>query len=107
MGKRGNINFPYFLYWIKDDMKYKIFISGVQKELKTERRAIKKYILGDALFSEYFDVFLFEDAPAKSKSAEKSYLDEVRKSDIYIGILGNQYGCVGKTKISPTETEFK
>jgi len=88
-------------------MKYKIFISGVQKELKTERRAIKKYILNDALFSEYFDVFLFEDAPAKSKSAEKSYLDAVRKSDIYIGILGNQYGDVGKIKISPTEAEFK
>ena len=87
-------------------MKYKIFISGVQKEFKTERRAIKKYILDDALFSEYFDVFLFEDAPAKSKSAEKSYLDEVRKSDIYIGILGNQYGS-SKAKISPTEAEFK
>jgi len=88
-------------------MKYRIFVSGVQKELKAERRAIKKYILDDALFSEYFDVFLFEDAPAKSKSAEKSYLDEVRKSDIYIGILGNQYGGAGKTKISPTEAEFK
>ena len=31
-------------------MKYKIFISGAQKELKVERRAIKDYILGDALF---------------------------------------------------------
>ncbi|GEM_PF-3260203 len=38
-------------------MKYKIFISGIQKELKTERRAIKNYIFEDALFSEYFDVF--------------------------------------------------
>jgi len=51
--------------------KYKIFISGVQKELKEECRAIKKLILEDALHSEYFDVFLFEDVPAKSKSAEK------------------------------------
>lgn len=88
-------------------MKYKIFISGAQKELKIERRAIKDYILGDALFSEYFDVFLFEDAPAKSKSAKKSYLEEVRKCNIYIGILGNKYGATKKTKISPTEAEFK
>lgn len=51
--------------------KDKIFVSGTQKELKTERRAIKDFILGDVLLLEYFDVFLFEDAPAKSKLAEK------------------------------------
>ena len=39
--------------------KYKIFVSGVQKELKQERRAIKDFIINDALLSEYFDVFLF------------------------------------------------
>jgi len=27
--------------------KYKVFISGVQKELKAERRALKDFILGD------------------------------------------------------------
>ena len=68
--------------------RYKIFISGVQKELKAERRAVKDFIIKDVLLSEYFDVFLFEDSPAKSKSAEKAYIDEVRKSDIYIGLLG-------------------
>lgn len=87
--------------------KYRIFISGVQKELKTERRAIKEYILGDVLFSEYFDVFLFEDAPARSRSAETAYLEEVCKSDIYIGILGEQYGSFSKGKASPTEIEFR
>lgn len=76
-------------------MKYKIFISGAQKELQAERRAIKRYILDDALFSEYFDIFLFEDSPAKSKPAETIYLEEVRKSDIYIGVLGQKYGATG------------
>lgn len=85
---------------------YKIFVSSVQKELKEERRAIKNFILNDALLSEYFDVFLFEAAPAKSKSAETAYLEEVRKSDIYIGILGTKYGSTAKGKISPTETGF-
>ncbi|MBU1674136.1 DUF4062 domain-containing protein [Patescibacteria group bacterium] len=84
----------------------KFFVSGVQKELKEERRAIKNFILNDALLSEYFDVFLFEDAPAKSKSAETAYLEEVRRSNIYIGILGTKYGSTAKGKISPTETEF-
>ena len=86
--------------------KYKIFVSGVQKELKQERRAIKDFIINDALLSEYFDVFLFEDAPAKSKPAEKSYLKEVKKSDIYMGLLGIKYGSSVKSKISPTKAEF-
>jgi len=87
-------------------MKYKIFISGAQKELKEERRAVKEFVREDVLLSEYFDVFLFEDSPATSKSAQTAYIEEVRKSDIYIGILGQQYGGAGKVKISPTEAEF-
>ncbi|MBI5573808.1 MAG: DUF4062 domain-containing protein [Elusimicrobia bacterium] len=88
-------------------MKYKIFVSGVQKELKTERRAVKDSILSDVLLSEYFDVFLFEDSPAKSHSTETAYLEEVRRSEMYIGILGDKYGSAGKDKISPTEAEFR
>lgn len=37
-----------------------------------ERRAVKDFVLKDPLLSEYLDMFLFEDAPAKSKSAEKA-----------------------------------
>jgi predicted HTH transcriptional regulator len=88
-------------------MKYKIFVSGTQKELKKERRTVKEFIREDVLLSEYFDIFLFEDSPAKSKSAETAYIEEVRKSDIYIGILGQKYGGTGKGKISPTEAEFR
>lgn len=87
--------------------KYKIFVSGVQKELKTERRAVKEFVRKDVLLSEYFDVFLFEDAPAKSKSAEKAYIEEVWKGDVYIGILGRKYGSSGKGSLSPTEAEFR
>jgi hypothetical protein len=50
--------------------------------------------------------YIFEDAPAKSKCAEKAYHDEVAGCDIYIGILGNQYGC-GKGSVSATEAEFR
>ncbi|MBI4651326.1 DUF4062 domain-containing protein [Candidatus Desantisbacteria bacterium] len=74
--------------------KYKIFISSVLKELKEERRAVKQFILKDPLLSEYFDVFLFEDSPAKSKSVEKAYLEEVGKCDIYLGIFGSEYGSL-------------
>ena len=54
--------------------KYKIFVSGAQKELKTERSAVKNFILNDPLLVEYFNIFLFEDSPAKGKSAESVYL---------------------------------
>ena len=45
-------------------MKERIFISSVQKELAAERRAIRDFVRGDALLGQYFEVFLFEDAPA-------------------------------------------
>lgn len=87
--------------------KYKIFISGVQKELKEERRAVKDFVSNDVLLRDHFDVFLFENHPAKGKSPENAYLDEVRGCDVYIGILGERYGSVEKGKTSPTETEFR
>ncbi len=87
--------------------QYKIFVSGVQKELKEERRTIKDLIQKNSLLMDHFDVFLFEDSPARSKSAQHSYLAEVRDCDIYIGVLGNQYGNVTKGKLSPVEEEFR
>lgn len=88
-------------------MKYKIFVSGVQKELKEERFAVKEIIAENVLLKEYFKVFLFEDSPAKSKSAKTAYLEEVRRCDIYLGILGNEYSAVNKNKPSATEQEFR
>lgn len=41
--------------------KYRIFISGVQKELKQERRAVKDFVCKDALLRKHFDAFLFEE----------------------------------------------
>lgn len=87
--------------------KYKVFVSAVQKELKNERRAVKDFILENPLLKEYFAVFLFEDLPAKSRSAEKAYLDEVHKSDVYLGIWGDEYGKIGKDNMSAIEKEFR
>lgn len=88
-------------------MKYKVFVSGVQKELQDERFAVKELIAEHVLLKEYFKVFLFEDSPAKGKSAKSAYFDEVRKCDIYLGILGNEYGAVNRSNISATEQEFR
>ncbi len=87
--------------------KYKIFISGVQKELFLERKAVKELIYENILLNDYFHIFLFEDVPATSKSAKDLYLDEVQNCTIYIGLFGYEYGNLGKDKISATEAEFR
>lgn len=86
---------------------YRIFVSGVQKELKQERLAVKELVSENILLKEHFTVFLFEEQPAKSKPAGKAYLEEVNKRDVYIGIFGKRYGSVGAQGVSATEREFR
>jgi len=87
--------------------KFKVFVSGNQKELKEERLAVEEAILGTAILRKFFDVFIFEELPAKGKPPVLTYLKEVDGSDIYIGIIGNEYGTKGKDGLSPTEREFR
>jgi len=84
----------------------RIFISSAQKELATERAALRDYLRGDALLRRFFEVFLFEDLPATDRRADAVYLAEVKKSDIYLGIFGNDYGPENPQGLSPTEREF-
>lgn len=87
-------------------MIFKIFVSGNQTELKEERMAIKETISGTPIIKDFFDPFLFEDVPATGRDAVSTYLEEVKRSDIYIGILGNSYGKKCGNNISATETEY-
>lgn len=87
--------------------QYRIFISANQKELREERIAVKEVILDNSTLREFFEVFLFEDLPAKGKSPISTYLKQVDNSDIYIGIIGSEYGVKGKDGLSPTEREFR
>ncbi len=84
----------------------KIFISSVQIEFSKERQNLYDYISTDALLGRFFEPFIFENLPALNVSAEKAYLTQVKKSDIYLGIFGKQYGKEDKEGISPTEHEY-
>jgi len=87
--------------------RYKIFISSVQKELASERRAIKDFVIHDALLSRFVsEVFLFENIPAADRRPDNIYLDKVEQCDIYLAILGNEYGWKNEEGKSPTELEF-
>lgn len=88
-------------------MKSKVFISGNQTEFREERRATKDFIINDPTLNHLFNVFLFEDLPAKGKSPSSVYLEEVGSSEIYIGIIGNNYGSTDSKGLSHTEREFE
>ena len=84
----------------------RIFISSVQKEFAREREALRDYLRGDPLMRRFFDVFLFEDAPASDQRPDQLYLDEVERCDLYVGLFGNDYGAEDSEGVSPTEREF-
>ena len=84
----------------------RIFVSSVQKELASERVALRDYIRSDPLLKRFFDVFLFEDLPAADRRADEVYLQEVGDCDIYLGLFANEYGREDGDGLSPTEREF-
>lgn len=83
-----------------------VFISSVQREFADERRAICDHLTHDPLMRRFFDPFLFEDLPASDRRPEDVYLDEVRGSEIYVGLFGREYGSADAGGPSPTEQEF-
>ena len=86
--------------------KIRVFISSVQKEFANERQSLFCYLQSDPLLGLFFEPFLFENLPAIDQKAETAYLNEVLKSDIYIGLFGSDYGFEDADGISPTEREF-
>ena len=84
----------------------RIFVSSVQSEFEEERRALRNYVHDDVLVRRFFDVFLFEDTPAADRRPDQLYLDEVARSDIYLGLFGSEYGSEDREGVSPTEREF-
>ncbi len=84
----------------------RVFVSSVQKELADERAAVRDFLHGDALLRRFFEPFLFEDLPAADRRADEVYLDEVRRCDLYLGLLGDEYGSEDAGGLSPTEREF-
>lgn len=88
-------------------MKYRIFISSVQREFVAERKLLADYIRKDAILGRFFDVFLFEDVPAQERPASAVYLSEVDECDIYLCLLGKTYGNTDRRGVSATEREYE
>ena len=84
----------------------RIFVSSPQQEFAREREALHEYFETDALMRKFFRAFLFEYAAASAQQPDQLYLDEVKRSDLYVGLFGSEYGSLDDTGLSPTEREF-
>ena len=87
-------------------MKYEVFISSNQREFEKERQIIKKHFEEDYFLKSFFNPFLFEFSPASGLSPETTFFEKVRKSDVYIGLIGSDYGTVKENGLSATEEEY-
>lgn len=87
--------------------KLKVFISSVQSEFAKERERVFRYLQTDTLMSSFFEPVMFENLPASHHAPDKVYLEEVEHSQVYLGLLGQQYGFVTAAGLSPTELEYE
>lgn len=88
-------------------MKLKVFVSSVQKEFEYERREIANLVAQDPLLSKYFKVLLFDEIPAADSPAQDSIVRAVDDSDVFIMLIGREYGYAGKEGFSFTEQEYR
>jgi len=86
--------------------KMRVFVSSVQDELVNERTAILELVNTDSFLSKHVEAVLFEHQPARTLPAEDAYLSDLETCDVYMGILGYQYGDVGDDGLSPTHREY-
>ena len=88
-------------------MVRKIFISSVQRELSAERKAIVDLVSDNPQLARFFSTFAFEfDVPASDKRTDEVYLAELAVSDLYVGIIGSDYGGLTSDGVSATESEY-
>lgn len=85
---------------------FKVFISSNQTEFAEYRQLINKEFEKDFFLKSFFKPFLFENSPSSGLSPENTYFEEVRNSDIYIGLIGSEYGTIKESGLSATEEEY-
>lgn len=84
-----------------------IFVSSVQKELENERIAVTELVASDPFLGRYVRPVLFEQMPGSSLSAQDAYLSALGGCEVYLGILGFEYGRKGEDGLSATHREYE
>jgi hypothetical protein len=81
--------------------QHRVFISSVMAGLEKERLAVASTVEELGAEAVWFESFGGRDA-----DPEDSYLGEVASSTIYVGILGERYGRLLKSRFSATHEEY-
>jgi hypothetical protein len=84
--------------WLNDQ---RVFISSVMAEFAQERAALASVVRDRGAVAVLFEQFGGRDA-----DPEAAYLEEVRSSQIYVGLLGRRYGRLAVNGFSATHEEF-
>ncbi len=88
------------------ELKMRVFVSSVQDELINERTAILELINTDPFLSKYIEAVLFEHQPARTLPVKEAYLSDLESCNVYIGIIGFQYGRIEDDGLSSTHREY-
>ena len=85
----------------------RIFVSSVQREFAQVRKQLKTHLSRNPAYRRLFESFVFEeDVIVTDRRTDEVYLDELAQCDLYLGIIGNEYGFEDKDGVSPTEREY-
>ncbi|NLD96319.1 MAG: DUF4062 domain-containing protein [Synergistaceae bacterium] len=88
-------------------IRLKVFISSVQKEMRSERIAIGAFLSTDDFLRECTVPRIFEEYPQPLFPNPKAYLDLLRQCQIYLLLVGSQYGIDAGDGLSATHEEYR
>ena len=87
------------------NMKLRVFISSVQKELEEERMQLRILLTSDPFLLRYAVPKLFEKYPADLRPDKKPYLKLLERCQLYVLIIGKEYASDSGGK-SATHHEY-
>lgn len=79
----------------------------MQKELREERIAIGRFLVMDDFLRECTVPRIYEDYPQPLRPNPKAYLDLLQKCQIYLLIIGTEYGSDAGNGLSATHEEYR
>ena len=84
------------------DRRYQVFVSSTFDDLKEERQAVLKGVLGLDHMPAGMELF-----PATDDAAWRLICDVIDASDYYVLIIGGRYGSLDEEGIGYTEKEYE
>jgi len=88
-------------------IRLKVFISSVQKELRSERIAVASLLSTDDFLRECTVPRMFENYPQPLRPNPKAYLGLLRQCQIYLLLIGREYGADAGDGLSATHEEYR